>query len=228
MSERTDLLDSSIRDMSDLKTDYTRASLVLRKWKQSFAAMSTEILNARSSLLTSRLLYHLSFIQLRADIHTFHLLAHKLVKGDQSQTSIQNFISSVYRWAASRDAKVALEHACAIWSLISSETERSSQGRAKFNIASHISLYHAAAVVWAFAGTHSTISEASLDMGETRGKLKSDEFRIHRGNNERLMSNFATLLKKITPAWITISSFTNSLSIMASRPFPLLPALDKR
>ena len=230
LSDRTDLLDSSIRDMNDLKTDYARASLVLRKWKQSFAAstMSTEIVNARSSLLASRLLYHLSFVRLRADIHTFHLLAHKLVKGDHNQTSIQNFVASVYRWAASRDAKVALEHACAIWSLISSETERSGQGRAKFNIASHISLYHAAAVVWAFAGTHEMISEAALDMGETRGKSVRDEFRIHRGNNAGLMSNFAALLKKITPAWITISSFTNSLSIMASRPFPLLPTLDKR
>jgi hypothetical protein len=229
-AERTDLLDSSIRDMNDLKADFARASLVLRKWKQSFAAstMATEIVNARSSLLASRLLYHLSFVRLRADIHTFHLLAHKLVKGDQNQTPIQNFVSSVYRWAASRDAKVALEHACAIWSLISSETERSSQGRAKFNIASHISLYHAAAVVWAFAGTHDTISEASLDMGEMRGKSTRDEFRIHRGNNAGLMSNFAALLKKITPAWITISSFTNSLSIMASRPFPILPTLDKR
>ena len=230
LSDRADLLDSSIRDMNDLKTDYARASLVLRKWKQSFAAstMSTEILHARSSLLASRLLYHLSFVRLRADIHTFHLLAHKLVKGDQNQTPIQNFVSSGYRWAASRDAKVALEHACAIWSLISSETDRSSQGRAKFNIASHISLYHAAAVVWAFAGTHEIISEASLDMGETRGKSIREEFRIYRGNNAGLMSNFAALLKKITPAWITISSFTNSLSIMASRPFPLLPTLDKR
>jgi hypothetical protein len=230
LSNRADLLDSSIRDMNDLKADFARASLVLRKWKQSFAAstMATEIVNARSSLLASRLLYHLSFVRLRADIHTFHLLAHKLVKGDQNQTPIQNFVSLVYRWAASRDAKVALEHACAIWSLISSETERSSQGRAKFNIASHISLYHAAAVVWAYAGTHDTISEASLDMGETRGKSTRDEYRIHRGNNAGLMSNFAALLKKITPAWITISSFTNSLSIMASRPFPMLPALDKR
>lgn len=229
VSERTDLLDSSVRDMNDLKADFNRASLVLRKWKQSFAAStkSTEIVNARSSLLASRLLYHLSFVRLRADIHTFHLLAHKLVKGDQHQTSIQTFVSSVYRWAASRDARVALEHACAIWSLISSETERASQGRAKFNIASHISLYHAASVVWAFAGTHDTVGEASLDMGEMRGQSTRDEFRIHRGNNAGLMSNFAALLKKITPAWITISSFTNSLSIMASRPFPLLPALDK-
>ena len=110
--------------MNDLKADFTRASLALRKWKQSFAAstMATEIVNARSSLLASRLLYHLSFARLRADIHTFHLLAHKLVKGDQNQTPIQTFVSPVYRWAASRDAKVALDHACAIWSLISSET----------------------------------------------------------------------------------------------------------
>jgi hypothetical protein len=230
LSDRTDLLDSSTRDMNDLKADFTRASLVLRKWKQSFAAstMATEIVSARSSLLASRLLYHLSFARLRADIHTFHLLAHKLVKGDQNQTPIQTFVSSVYRWAASRDAKVALDHACAIWSLISSETGRPSQGRAKFNIASHVSLYHAAAVVWAYAGTHDTISDASLDMGEGCGKAARDEYRIHRGNNAGLMCNFAALLKKITPAWITISSFTNSLSIMASRPFPVLPALDER
>jgi hypothetical protein len=92
----------------------------------------------------------------------------------------------------------------------------------------HISLYHAAAVVWAYAGTHDTTSDASLDMGEARGKSGRDEYRIHRGNNAGLMSNFAALLKKITPAWITISSFMNSLSIMAGRPFPMLPALDKR
>ena len=210
--------------MADFKADYNRTFVALRKWKRSFAAttMSAEIIGARSSLLASRLLYHLSFVRLRADIHTFHLLTHKLVKGDAQQISIQTFVQSVYRWAASRDAKVALEHACAIWSLISSETERPSKARAKFNIASHISLYHAAAVVWAFAGTHSSVTEASLDMGETHGRSSRDELRIHQGNNAGLMNNFVALFKKITPAWITISSFTTTLSIMASRPFPLL------
>lgn len=221
---RKDLLDCSLRDMHDLKSDYNRTFLVLRKWKQSFAAttMSAEIVGARSSLLASRLLYHLSFLRLKADIHTFHLLAHKLVKGDPRHTSIQTFVHSVYRWAVSRDAKVALEHACAIWSLISGETERAGQNRARFNIAAHISLYHAAAVVWAFAGTHASITEASLDMGETHGRSSRDEFRIHQGNNAGLMNNFVALFKKITPAWITISSFTTTLSIMASRPFPLI------
>ena len=223
-----DLLDCSVREMNDLKADYHRATHVLRKWKQAFTATSMsgelELVPARSSLLASRLLYHLSFVRLRADIHTFHLLAHKVVKGEPPETSIQ----SVYRWSVSRDAKVALEHACAIWSLISTETERDDETRARFNIASHISLYHAAAVVWAFAGTHDAISEASLDMGETAGKTLRDDYRIHRGNNARLMSNFAALFKKITPAWITISSFTTTTSVMASRPFPLPPSMDNR
>jgi hypothetical protein len=218
-----DLLDCSLRDMHDLRTDFARAFIVLRKWKQSFAAtaMSAEVTEARNSLLASRLLYHLSFIRLRADIHMFHLLAHKLVRGEPHQPSI----TSVYRWARSRDAKIALEHACAIWSLISRETERREATRARFNIASHVSLYHAASVVWAFAGTHETPGDASLDMGETRGALTArTEYRIHRGNNAGLMSNFAALLKKITPAWISTSSFSTTTSVMAKCPFPLLKA----
>jgi hypothetical protein len=219
----TDLLDCYFRDMSDMQIDYLRCLSALRKWKRSFAAtcMRTDITGVRNSLLASRLLYHLSFIRISADVQKIHLLNHQLVKGPVNAKSLR----SIYDWASSQDAKVALEHACAIWSLISREIKREEHVRAKFNILTHISLFHAACVVWVFAGTHTSPTEAALDMVETSGNSSIDELLIHSANIPRITLDFAALLKTVTPAWMQSSSFSTTTSMMATRPFPKLPVL---
>ncbi|PVH67764.1 hypothetical protein DL98DRAFT_475361 [Cadophora sp. DSE1049] len=217
----TDLLDCSMRDMNDLKIDYQRCFSTLRKWKRSFAEVCThtDTVGRRNSLLASRLLYHISFIRISADVQKFHLCSHQLVKGPLDPKAIH----SVYQWASSQEAKVALEHACAIWSLISREVEREESTRAKFNILTHIALYHAASVVWAYAGTHRLQSEAALDMIETSGNSARSELSIHRSNTAGLVSTFAALVNSVTPAWKHTSSFATVISMMAARPFPILP-----
>lgn len=219
----TDLLDCYFRDMSDMHIDYLRCLSALRKWKRSFAAtcMRTDITKVRDSLLASRLLYHLSFIRITADIEKFHLLNHQLVKGPVDLNSLR----LIWDWSSSQDAKVALEHACAIWSLISREIKRDEHVRAKFNILTHISLYHAASVVWVFAGTHKSATEAALDMIETSGNFSGDELLIHSVNIPRITLDFAALLRTVTPAWMQSSSFSTTTSMMATRPFPELPSL---
>lgn len=217
-----DHLDCSQRQMNDLKNDYHRTFAALRKWKRSFAASSVAVQGQaeRLTVLATRLLYHLSFVRLKADVQTFHLLALQLVKGRPRQHSV----SSVYRWSTTLEARIALDHACAIWLLVRRETERDSATRARFNILSHISLHHAASVVWAYAGTHDSPGEAALDMADQYGDVQRGDLRIFRANNHALMQSFSGLLRKVAPAWIKQSSFSTTASAMAQYPFPLAPS----
>ncbi|RFU32161.1 hypothetical protein B7463_g4144, partial [Scytalidium lignicola] len=188
-SDNTDLLDYSSRRMRDLHADYYRCLAALRKWKRSFSAacIRTDILGIRNSLLASRLLYHLSFIRLNADVQKFHLLNHQFVKSPVAP----ELVSSVYEWASSHDAKVALEHSCAVWSLISRELKREWHLRAGFNILTHITLYHAASVVWVYAGTHPLPDGAALDMIEPPSKSSNVDLLIRSSNLSKLMSEFS-------------------------------------
>ncbi|KAF2501546.1 hypothetical protein BU16DRAFT_451380 [Lophium mytilinum] len=217
---RIDLLDHSRRHMSDLRNDYNRILSALRKWKRAMVANSTRlhIAHHRDTLLASHLLYNLSFIQLRSDLPTIHRLFLDVVKGEPQYSSLE----AVYRWSTTTDAWDATEHACATWSLIMTEAERPLDSRASFNILSNVALLHAAVVVWAYAGTHTTPTSAKLDMEDsaaTRGK----DLRLYRANNEELMGRFASLLRKISLVWTTVTSVQTTVYAMAQNPIPLQP-----
>jgi hypothetical protein len=217
---RIDLLDHSRRHMTDLKTDYNRILNALKKWKRSMVANSSRLRVAqhRDTLLASHLLYHLSFIQLRSDLPTIHRLFLDAIKGEPQAGSL----AAIYHWSTSTDAWDATEHACATWSLITTEAERPADSRASFNILSNVALLHAAVIVWAYAGTHGAPTTARLnvdDLPSTHGK----DLRLYRANNEELMGRFASLLRKISLVWTTVTSVQTTVYAMAQHPIPLLP-----
>jgi hypothetical protein len=214
-----DHLDCSIRPMTDLKADYARTLSALRKWKSSYSAAftSAQLTADRSVLISSRLLYHLSFIRLKADVEIFHLISYAPAALQKHES-----IANVYAWSTTKNAQDALSHACAIWSLVSQETSRNESSRARFNILAFISLHHAASVVWAYAGTHPSPSRAALETADPTAPGVSEDLRIYRDNNHALLTSFTKLLQKVSPAWIAMSAFSATTGAMARRTFPVL------
>lgn len=221
-STRRDLLDYSRRDMLDLKGDYARISCALKKWKTLMGANAStaHVTRSRNTLLTSHLLYNLSFIRLKADLATIHRVALNAAKGGPPDASLR----AVHGWSTTPEATIAIEHACSTWLLIARESKRPEASRANFNLVSHIALLHCAVVVWAYAGAYSDPSAATLEIAHsTRTRSKAEDLRLYRANTQVLMSHFSSLMKKISPVWMTVSSFLATVSAITQKPLPLLP-----
>jgi len=148
-----DHLVSKPRRMCDLKGDLDRLTNALRKWKESFRFISavSHLGHNRNSLLSSLLLYHLSYLRLQAPVEDMHYVSYRIV---DKRSVERNIIDEVSSWANSRRGYIALRHACTIWSLISHEVQRTEETRAKFNFLAFMGLHHAAVVLWTYAGAH--------------------------------------------------------------------------
>jgi hypothetical protein len=221
-SPKEDRLDFTLRKMSDLRLDYDRTVKSLRKWKTSFVSNidAQQLQTDRYRLLNSRLLYHLSFLRLKADIGSLDQIISNL--SDPTQYP-QVAVNRIYCWCHTTNAEQALEHALSIWSLISKESSWQQGSRARFNILSLISLYHAAMVVWAYAGAHEELSNKSLQV--LSEKSAHHDLYIYRGNLRVLLSCFADLFRTVTSGFNAVSSFAETVDLMAKHlsPVPSLP-----
>lgn len=227
-----DALDWSDRRMRDLQLDYDRTLCALRKWKQSFAVESKSAQGGhdRDLLLSSRLLYHLSFIRLNAETEAFHLLSCQWTDHKRLQ---RDTVNRIYQWSCSSAAQVAIEHACTIWTVVHKEVQRTDDRRAKFNIIAFISLHHAASVIWAYAGTRDANgSSTTFDrVSRTSSVFPEQEIRflgdieLCRSNTNPLLNRFACLLRHISPAWVAVSAFATTATVMADNALPLLSEL---
>ena len=205
---RADHLGYSVNKMNDLRSDYSRTIHSLRKWKHSFVDNSAarSVHTNRDRLLSGRLLYHLSFLRLMGDVGILDLISSEEIFTQNHQAAR----GRVYQWSRSQNAKRAVRHALAIWSLISKESSWEYGQRAKFNILSVISLYHAAVVVWVYAGSH---ENSTLKL-----KMDSDhDLSIDKSNSQFLMLCFEELFGKMASGWSVMSSFAKSVSQMAKQ-----------
>ena len=233
-----DVLDWSHRRMNDLYLDHERTLCALRKWKQSFAAGSTSAQSGhdRDLLLSSRLLYHLSFIRLNAEVEAFHLLSCQRAISKHRQ---RDTLHRVYQWSHSSAAQAAVDQACTIWTLVHREIQRPEDCRARFNIVAFISLHHAASVIWAYAGTRGLRSGGSTrTLGEAVFTTTSSTRREHEGrigiglmlgdlevchaNTHALLTRFADMLRSISSGWVAVSAFATRAAAMAENPLPVL------
>ncbi|PMD28921.1 hypothetical protein L207DRAFT_559721 [Hyaloscypha variabilis F] len=217
-----DHLDCSSRKMADLGLDYDRMMMFLRKWKSSYVGnqSSSQLEGNRYNLLNSRLLYHLSFLRLRADLHTLDVLTteHDEFQYDQQEDAVRR----VWEWSRTISAEMALQHSCAIWDLVSSESTWRVGSRARFNITCLIALHCASKVVWAYAGTHKNPQHGILKIAPASTELLGADLLIFRENSHSLMECFAGLFNVITKGWI--SWFPKAATRMADSPLPLLYA----
>jgi hypothetical protein len=218
-TSNVDHLDCFGRKMHDLRSDRDRAIEALRKWKDSFSTwLAPAQLEAhRGVILSSRVLYHLSFVRLNTDIELLHLVAD--AEEDDTANIREGFIGAFYRWSKSRKAETALRHCCAIWSLIWEETRRVEKERARFNILTFISVHLASIVIWAYAGTHHEPGVFSLNTGSLQGPPEKD-LRIYHANVFTLLTEFEDLFRVLSKQELRqMSSFSATAAAMA-RKFP--------
>ncbi|KAF1815376.1 hypothetical protein P152DRAFT_429286 [Eremomyces bilateralis CBS 781.70] len=217
-------LTQTIRRMSNLREDFNRTISALSRWNQSFTSNQPiqPNMRTRSTLLAARLLYHLSFLRLRADIRSLHLLSYEI--GGNQSSAYQTSVERTYKWAKSESATQALDHAIAIWRLLSEESTLDETVRAQFNLMALIALHHAAVVVWALAGIQSDSDPMNHQLNQYRSPTGLP---ISRAYSPQLLGSFAELFKAITPAWTVFSSFSETAWRMAKRSFPIPSSVEE-
>ncbi|OJJ01169.1 hypothetical protein ASPVEDRAFT_82707 [Aspergillus versicolor CBS 583.65] len=155
-SLQTDQLGAVHHRMDDLNEERLRLIEALRKWERSFTAVRTtqqpsETAKSRTSIMSSLLLFRLSFLRLTTPLADLHSISQAV---SNNQTVDNRRLHQLTVWAQSQDARVAVDFACQIWTLLAQETERPVIERAKHNLLAFSGLHHATVVLWAFAGSH--------------------------------------------------------------------------
>lgn len=224
LSFAPDHLNDPPRQMADLKHEADKLMLALHKWKQSLSFVKTLVRSdrERGSLLSSLLLYHLSYMRLHAPIEDLHQMEYKFAEGGNICNSIRD---RVRQWADTSSAYVAAQHACHIWELITKEKQMPENVRAKFNLLAFTGLHHAATVLWSYAGAaQDARNQDPRPTGRPVLKLHSPNpaqpsIHICRSETHALLSSFAQLYGVISPAhW---SSFAKAAEKLSELQFPL-------
>ena len=215
---KKDPLDFTSRNMADLKEDHQRILDAFKKWKQAMQHIqrSHHPDQYRTTYLSGLVLHEMSLLRLCAPVEAIQQVAYQLYEPSADD---QVYLRRIYAWAGRDDARSAIEHACSIWHLLKSETNRTSDIVTKYNIMALISLHHAAAVIWAIAGSNNQINEYLTEIPDAEygntGKVK-----LCRSNNSTLMHLFADLCLQITASWGIRSSFAKMILRLADNPLP--------
>lgn len=215
-----DHLDGPSRQMADLKIESDRLTSALQRWKQSLPFVKTLIHSgaSRSSLFSSLILYHLSYLRLNTPLGDLHKIQYRLADDRPIEDS---FLEAVFQWANTTRGRFAAEHACNIWSLIVNECQRSETIRAQFNLLAFTGLHHAAVVLWSYAGAHDPMYDAreDLPLALVYPAEMKPSITICRSQTKILLASFVGLYDLISPArW---SSFAKAATELSTHEFPL-------
>jgi hypothetical protein len=214
-----DPLDFTSRNMTDLKEDHQRMLDAFKKWKQAMQHIqrSHHPDQYRTTYLSGLILYEISLLRLCAPVEAIQQVAYQLYEPSADD---QVYLGRIYAWACRDDSRSAIEHAGSIWHLLKSETNRKSGTVTKYNIMALISLHHAAAVIWAIAGSDNQINEYLAEIPEAENR-NTGMVKLCRSNNSTLMHLFADLCLQITASWGIRSSFARMILRLADNPLPL-------
>ena len=219
-----DHLNDSHRQMADLKHEADKLVSALQKWKQFLSLVKTLVRSdtERGSLLSSLILYHVSYMRLHAPMEELHQMEYRFAEGRNICSSIRD---RVHQWADTSSAYVAAQHACHIWELITKESQMPEKVRARFNLLAFTGLHHGATVLWSYAGAaQDARGRDPRPTGRPILELHSanpahPRIRICRPETHALLSSFARLYGVISPAhW---SSFAKAAEKLSEFQFPL-------
>jgi hypothetical protein len=208
-SVQTDQLGVVHRRMTDLQDQRLQLIEALGKWDRSFTAVRTaagSLPASRTSILSSLLLFSLSFLRLAAPLADLHGVAQAL---SSKHTVDKRRLYQLTSWAHGDDALVAVDSACQIWELLAHETERPVRDRAKHNLLAFAGLHHAAVVLWVFAGCH---LEPVLDL-KLPGLGEEAPTPICRPESGRIIRRILYLYRQLVPiGWCSFAAAAEHLS----------------
>lgn len=131
----------------------------------------------------------------------------------------KSVLEDVRRWANSRRAIVAVQHACIIWRLISRELQRPEATRAHFNFLAFASLHHSAVVLWTFMGACEDFTP-SQQRHVVIEPLENSELVliVNHENSEFIIASFSKIFKRTSSGgW---SSFGDAALRLSTCQFP--------
>lgn len=213
-SSNSDKLGIIFRGMEDLRDDCHRTTQALQKWEQSFTAIRTTqgFGKDRTSVMSSMLLLHISYLRLCAPLADIHSAAYTIMENKHFE---QAKLRVLFEWTKSSEAMRAVGHVRQIWSLLHHEISRRGTNKAKYNLLAFSGLHHAAVIIWVFAGSH---KEQNADAPELPGWDESSPISLVRDNSQTLLRTVVSLYKRLIPrGWI---SFAAAAEKLALHPFP--------
>lgn len=213
-SSQSDQLGLTYRQMNDLQDDRFRITQTLQQWEQSFTATRTTQTFAkdRSSVMSSMLLLHISYLRLCAPLADLHSAAYTLM---DKKFLDQKKLQALHRWAKGSEVIQAVENVRQIWSLLHHEINRDGPEKAKYNLLAFSGLHHAAVVIWAIAGAH---PEHTSETPELPGWKDMAPIPIQRGHNRSLLRAVVRLYQQTIPrGWYSFAAVAENL---AAQPFP--------
>jgi hypothetical protein len=206
-----DHLRGSPRRMNDFQTDLDRLVAALQKWKESLKSIrnSISLQQDRNSVLSSLLLYHLSYVRLQAPIEDMHDISYRMVDKRPLEKQI---IEKIHDWANSRRAILAVQHACIIWSLIIREARRPEGTRAQFNFLAFTGLHHAAVALWTFMGAKSGLESQKICYIEPLLDLHP-KIPVNQSHSRKILELFSQVANLISPGrWSSFGAVVLKLS----------------
>ncbi|KAJ5535560.1 hypothetical protein N7513_008746 [Penicillium frequentans] len=217
---RVDHLTVIHRRMHDLKDSREQLMDALRKWEQSFAAVRTMGAppHDRTSIMSSLLLYQLSYLRLVAPLPDLHSFGYALSnKKPLDQRRLENLTS----WARSPEAHMAAKFSCEICSLVGYEIQQPADIRAKHNLLAFSGLHHAVIVLWVFAGSQDDdFTDVSLSVS-----TDVEPIMLCRRETTRLIKTIIGLQRKLTPVgWCSFVAAAERLSLYT---FPARPPIPR-
>ena len=208
-------LDTRSYEMSDLRTERKRLNAALSKWERalplakSFARTEQD----RSHVLSSLILYHMSFLRLNAPVDDIHQIHYRVADKRPIST---NLLACVKGWTRSPNARLAIARVRSMWSLIKQQIQLG-QGRSRFNFNAFIGLHHGAAILWAYNGAQyqdpNQHSNQGADVRPAEGSNLSPSapFQADRSETIEIFKTFLELFHQVSPAqWSWFADVTVS------------------
>lgn len=218
-----DSLDNRAYQMADLVSERQRLVAAMAKWERALPMAKTFARNEedRSYLLSSLILYHLSFMRLYAPVDDIHQVHYRLAN---KQPVPQEVLANVLAWTRSSRARMAVKRVRSVWSLITQETQRD-QTRSQFNFNAYVGLHHGAGILWAYHGAihleqmndHLSASSTSGSLSVHRGERFSPTLPLHADKAESmtLLQTFEDLFHAMSPArWSSFAEIARALTTL--------------
>lgn len=207
----SDELSRPERQMLDMRSDRDRVEIALETWHRSFQTLpSPRVTQHRDTLMSSLLLWHMSYLRLSAPLHQLHDISYRT--GEAQEVNV-DIAEEVHKWAQTKEASLAVGQALKICELIHNELERPPEHQASFNFLAFATLHHAAVVLW----TTSQIASDRSFSEPTRNSSSIGGLHTQR-DTKGLMRACARFFRAISP--LGGSSFGLAADRLSAARFP--------
>ena len=210
-----DGLGKAERQMLDMRNDRDRVEAALEAWHRGFETVPPpRVTQHRDTLMSSLLLWYMSYLRLSAPLHHLHDISYRAGEGQEGNVDI---VEQVHGWAGTREAILAVSQALKICQLVQDELKRPSKSQASFNFLAFATLHHATVVLWTMSQIASDPALRSLDLTKSNSTICT---MLVQRDTTGLLSTCARLFRTVSP--LGGASFGLAADRLSIARFPLM------